>query len=119
MALTKNGVLTVTSKFTLYTANVVGREGNYLYPNRVEITDAESLKRAVQHDYVCAEYANSHRSSTNFIESDCVAMDCDNDHSEDDCIHPLRESISGDSHQPPRRHCPLQPRNQTEIIITP
>ena len=33
-------------------------------------------------DYVCAEYMNNYRSGDNFLGSDCLPVDCDNDHSE-------------------------------------
>lgn len=42
-----------------------------------------SLIKAVAHDYVCAEYKGSYRSNDNFIGSNCLPVDCDNDHSED------------------------------------
>ena len=69
--------------FTLYHANVTGNPGNCSYPNEVKVTDAESLKSAVSCDYVCAEYKNNYRNGDNFIGSDCLPVDCDNDHSED------------------------------------
>ena len=47
------------------------------------MTDAASLQAAVCHDYVCAEYRNNYRNGENFIGSDCLPVDCDNDHSED------------------------------------
>lgn len=69
--------------FTLYHANVTGNPGNCSYPNEVKVTDVESLKSAVSCDYVCAEYKNNYRNGDNFIGSDCLPVDCDNDHSED------------------------------------
>ena len=68
--------------FTLYSANCLGRSDNCLYPNKVEVVDAESLIKAVSHDYVCAEYKGNYRSNDNFIGSDCLSVECDNDHSE-------------------------------------
>ena len=47
------------------------------------ITDKVSLAQAVSHDYVCAEYKGSYRNNDNFISSNCLPVDCDNDHSED------------------------------------
>nr|WP_242940589.1 phage/plasmid primase, P4 family [Anaeromicropila populeti] len=44
--------------------------------------DKANLKAAICHDYVCAEYRNSYRNGENFIGSDCLPVDCDNDHSE-------------------------------------
>ena len=68
--------------FTLYHADVAGNPGNCCYPHKCEITDAASLQAAVCHDYVCAEYRGSYRGGENFIGSDCLPVDCDNDHSE-------------------------------------
>lgn len=68
--------------FTIYSADLVGNPENCSYPHRHNITDAASLKAAFCHDYVCAEYRNSYRSNDNFIGSDCLPVDCDNDHTE-------------------------------------
>ena len=69
--------------FTIYHADCIGQAGNCLYPHAVEITDKASLAQAVSHDYVCAEYKGSYRNNDNFIGSNCLPVDCDNDHSED------------------------------------
>lgn len=69
--------------FTIYHADCIGQAGNCLYPNAVDITDKASLAAAVCRDYVCAEYKGSYRNNDNFIGSDCLPVDCDNDHSED------------------------------------
>lgn len=69
-------------KFTLFRADYIGSPNNCSYPNRVEVTDAEALLTAVARDYVCAEYRNNYRNGDNFIGSDCLPVDCDNDHSE-------------------------------------
>ena len=68
---------------TLYSADITGNPGNCSYPHRHDVVDADSLKAAVCHDYVCAEYKNHYRNNYNFIGSDCLPVDCDNDHSED------------------------------------
>ena len=48
------------------------------------------MAQAVSRDYVCAEYKNSYRSNANFISSNCLAVEFDNDHSEnpDDWVTP-------------------------------
>ena len=69
--------------FTLYSANCLGQKDNCLYPNRVDITDTQSLIAAVSRDYVCAEYKGNYRSNDNYVRSNCLAVECDNDHSED------------------------------------
>ena len=68
--------------FTIYSADVIGNPGNCSYPHKHVILDETSLKAAICHDYVCAEYRNSYRNGDNFIGSDCLPVDCDNDHSE-------------------------------------
>ncbi len=67
--------------FKIYYSNCIQQYNNCLYPNEVDVTDIESLKKAVSHDYVCARYKNNYRSIHNFISSNCVGVDFDNDHS--------------------------------------
>lgn len=66
-----------------YKADVLGQEYNTIYPHRVEVTDEESLRRAVSCDYVCAEYRNFKRGNGSFIGSTCLAFDVDNDGTDD------------------------------------
>lgn len=68
--------------FTIYSADVTGNPGNCSYPHKTIVLDEASLKTAIRHDYVCAEYKNNYRNGDNFIGSDCLPVDCDNDHSE-------------------------------------
>ena len=68
--------------FTIYSADVTGNPGNCSYPHKHVILDEVSLKSAINRDYVCAEYRNKYRNGDNFIGSDCLPVDCDNDHSE-------------------------------------
>lgn len=70
-------------KFTLYRSNCLEVPENCTYPRKVEVTGKDSLIEAVKHDYVCAEYQGNYRSNDNFIGSDCLPVDCDNDHSDD------------------------------------
>lgn len=67
---------------TLFRADVVGDAKNCTYPTKVVVTDADELKTAVSYDHVCAEYKSNYRNADNFLKSDCVVMDCDNDHSD-------------------------------------
>ncbi len=83
----------------LQTANVVSDAKNCLYPNRVEVTNAKELQEAVTFDHVCAEYTKNYRSISNFIRSNVVVMDCDNDHTENpnEWIQPEQlEELFGD-----------------------
>ena len=72
----------VLMRFTIYAADVTGAQDNCIYPHRYEIADAASLARAVRRDHVCARYKNNYRGNDNFIVSDCLVMDVDNDHTE-------------------------------------
>lgn len=68
--------------FTIYTADCVGNSGNCLYPNKMIVTDKESFIKATKMDHVTAKYKGNYRSKDNFEFSDCIPLDCDNDHSE-------------------------------------
>ena len=70
-------------RFVLQTANVVCDAKNCFYPNKVEVTDEASLLSAVRSDHVCAQYRNNYRSKDNFLKSNVLVMDCDNDHTDD------------------------------------
>lgn len=71
---------------TVYAANCRGNPANCLYPNRIEITDEASAVAAFSQDIVCAEYRNHYRNGENFLRSNALPMDCDNDHSNDPCL---------------------------------
>ena len=71
------------STFTLYHSDGIGRPSNCMYPHAVTVKDEDSLADAVGHDYVAVEYRNGYRNNDNFIRTDCLVLDCDNDHSED------------------------------------
>ena len=70
-------------RFTLYSADYINAPSNCSYPHKTEVMDAADLATAVSRDYVCAEYKNYYRNGENFLGSDCLPVDCDNDHSED------------------------------------
>ena len=73
----------MSRSFTLYRSDSLGRASNCMYPHAVEVTDADSLTAAVSFDYVAVEYKNGYRNNANFIKTNCLMLDCDNDHSED------------------------------------
>ncbi len=70
-------------KFTIYLADCLNNEKNLYYPNKVVIEDVETLKQAVGKDHVCAKYKDDKRSNDNFVSSDVIVMDIDNDHTDD------------------------------------
>lgn len=67
---------------TICTANCVGQAGNCSYPNKVTVVTPEQLQEAVKKDHVCAEFKGNYRSIENFIRSDVIVMDIDNEHTE-------------------------------------
>ena len=73
----------MSQPFTLYRSDSLGRASNCMYPHAVEVTDTVSLAAAVSFDYVAVEYKNGYRNNANFIKTNCLMLDCDNDHSED------------------------------------
>ena len=78
---------------TVYAANCRGTPTNCLYPHRIEITDEASAAEAFSRDIVCAEYRNNYRSVENFLISNALPMDCDNDHSNDPALWITAEDI--------------------------
>lgn len=68
--------------FTLCYSNYSQNKSNCLYPNKITVIDQQTLKTAIAFDHVAASYKDNYRSNQNFISSDCVIMDVDNDHSE-------------------------------------
>ena len=69
-------------RLILQTANVVSDAKNCLYPNHVEAASGPELQQAVKMDHVCAQYKGNYRNISNFIRSNVLVMDCDNDHSD-------------------------------------
>ncbi len=82
--------------FDIYRSSVTGVSNNTRYPVYVRVENAEDLKKVVLYDHVCAEFRDSIRGNDNFVRSNVLPMDCDNDHSEnpDEWITPEKlESI--------------------------
>ena len=69
--------------FIIYTANCTGNKANCDYPHRVEVDSPDVLQEAVKKDRVCAEYKGNYRSKDNFVTSNAVVMDVDNDHTDE------------------------------------
>ena len=71
-------------EFTLYTSDSAGNAKNCRYPHKKEISDAVALAEAVRCDNVCGHFKDDYRSSDNFMGCDCIMMDVDNDHTDDE-----------------------------------
>ncbi|MGU8041046.1 phage/plasmid primase, P4 family [Streptococcus suis] len=69
-------------QFTLSHSGQTGVQTTTVYPNQVTITDEISLQTVAQFDHVAGLFLNNTRSNANFIKSDVLVMDIDNDHSE-------------------------------------
>lgn len=76
--------------FTLYTAPCTGDKKNCRYPNRTVIRSADDLIAAARFDHVAAAYAGGYRSVQNFLVSDVIIMDVDNEASDNpaDWVYP-------------------------------
>ena len=83
------------ASFHLYAADCLGKASNCLYPHAVEVSDRASLASACGSDYVAVAYRGGYRSSDRFVSADCLALDCDNDHSEDPSAWVTPEIIAG------------------------
>lgn len=79
-------------KFTIYTATCKGDATNCVYPNRAEISKQKDAAEAMSKDQVFAKYKNDYRSNENFIESDVIPLDVDNDGTDnpDEWITPVK-----------------------------
>ena len=77
-------------EMTIFSADALGDARNCMYPHEVRVADEAALEEAVSRDYVCAAYEGGRRSADAFLWSDVVAVDCDNDHSDqpDDWVTP-------------------------------
>ncbi|MDO4812392.1 MAG: phage/plasmid primase, P4 family [Eubacteriales bacterium] len=84
----------MSTNFTLFAANYTQNAKNTTYPTAVLITDVKSLQDAICYDHVCAKYKDNRRSEANFEYSDCIPMDCDNDHSDDPADWKTPEDVS-------------------------
>lgn len=69
-------------KFTLFNCDKKESLKNTYYPNKVVITSKEELEEALKFDNVAAKYKDNKRGNENFLASNCIPMDCDNDDSE-------------------------------------
>ena len=70
-------------EMTIYAGEYTGNLANCIYRTKVTVSDEASMLAAAAKDHVTARYKNDYRSNDNFLESDCIALDCDNDHSDD------------------------------------
>ena len=66
-----------------FSSNKKEEPQNTFYPNRNEIDTKEKIDPSIfAHDYVGGEFKDHTRSGLNFVKTDCLLIDIDNDHSE-------------------------------------
>lgn len=116
---------------TVYAANCRGNPANCLYPNRIEITDEATAAEAFSRDIVCAEYKNNYRNVENFLISNALPMDCDNDHTEAPAKWVIEEDLAqifpdvtyvihySRHHMKPKDNKSARPRFHVVFLIDP
>ena len=71
---------------------------NRYYHKQAEIHNWQELLTAVRFDHVAGIFKNNHRAKEDFIQADCLIMDCDNystdDHTEDSAMWLTPEKLS-------------------------
>ena len=72
------GVFALKS-FELFAARCRGNPKNTLYGETVTVSSVEDLARAASLDHVAAKYIDNRRSKSGFVRSNVVALDLDND----------------------------------------
>lgn len=77
-----NEIVIEKHTMTLHYNNDRENAKNTKYPYRMTIKCVEDLQKVVMYDHVCAEYINSYRKNSNFIQSDCNMFDVDNSDSD-------------------------------------
>lgn len=69
-------------QFTLSHSRQTGVQTTTVYPHQVTISDETTLQKVALFDHVAGLFTNNTRSNANFIKSDVLVMDIDNDHTD-------------------------------------
>ena len=96
-------------KFVIYTANCTGNAANCEYPHKVDVDNPNVVQEAVKKDHVCACYKDNRRSKENFIASNVIVMDIDNDHTNNEQEYITKEKM--DELFPDINYCLVPSRN--------
>ena len=67
----------------IYYSDGCGDAKNCYYPHVADMMNETELKTALAHDHVLAEYRHGRRSIENFISSNAVGLDVDNEHTDE------------------------------------
>lgn len=68
--------------FILSVANVREHKTNTDFARQIEISSLDDLKQAAHFDHMAGNFKDNKRVNKNFISTDCIFMDCDNESSE-------------------------------------
>ncbi|WFN90849.1 primase alpha helix C-terminal domain-containing protein [Arcanobacterium wilhelmae] len=116
---------------TLCASGVCGVQSNTRYPHHHTITTTAELASVAAFDHVAAIYAGDKRGNATFIESDCVVMDIDNDHTNipSEWITPARladlmdgvafMTATSRNHNKPKGQLSARPRFHVYFPISP
>ena len=63
----------------VYYSDVTHKKSNKFYPHKIEVKTIEDLKKAVSFDYTGCEFKEFTRGNENFLSTDCLLLDIDND----------------------------------------
>jgi putative DNA primase/helicase len=70
-------------KLTIYTSDACGQAANVYYPNEVDVTDEAKFQGLFPLTMWRQAIRTTIAAMSNFIESDHISMDCDNEKSDD------------------------------------
>ena len=68
-------------KYRLSVAACIGNSSNCMYPNSVMVSDRDSFIQAISFDHVAGTFKGNYRSKDNFVSSDYIPINYDNNHS--------------------------------------
>lgn len=66
----------------VYYSGVTHKKSNKFYPHKIEVKTIKDLKKAVSFDYTGCEFKEFTRGNENFLSTDCLLLDVDNDDSD-------------------------------------
>ena len=72
------------SSFTHSQTNCRGDAKNKVYPKTCTVDGLETLKQIAMYDHIFGSFKNAERGNANFISTDALGMDCDNDATENE-----------------------------------
>ena len=79
---------TTLAPFTLsYAEGITQDEHNNFYAHEATILSLTELLAVARYDHVAGTFQNAHRSIDDFINADCIIMDCDNNKADNTELH--------------------------------